>query len=51
MSVLTNKDTRVMTQGITGKAGQDHTRGCRDHANGKNSVVAGANPKKAGHVT
>ena len=37
-----------MTQGITGKTGQFHTRTCRDYANGKNCYVAGVNPKKAG---
>src|SRR3954462_3766624 len=48
MSILINKDTKVVTQGITGKTGQFHTRGCRDYANGKNCFVAGVNPKKAG---
>ena len=48
MSILINKDTKVITQGITGKTGQFHTRGCRDYANGKNAFVAGVNPKKAG---
>ena len=48
MSIYINKDTRVITQGITGKTGQFHTRGCRDYANGKNCFVAGVNPKKAG---
>jgi succinyl-CoA synthetase alpha subunit len=48
MSILINKDTKVITQGITGKTGQFHTRGCRDYANGKASFVAGVNPKKAG---
>ncbi len=48
MSILINKDTRVVTQGITGKTGQFHTRMCRDYANGKNCFVAGVNPKKAG---
>ena len=43
-----NKDTKVITQGITGKTGQFHTRMCRDYANGKNCFVAGVNPKKAG---
>jgi len=28
MSILINKDTRVITQGITGKTGQFHTLGC-----------------------
>jgi succinyl-CoA synthetase alpha subunit len=48
MSILINKDSRVLTQGITGKTGQFHTRMCRDYANGKNCFVAGVNPKKAG---
>ena len=37
-----------MTQGMTGKTGQFHTRMCRDYANGKNCFVAGVNPKKPG---
>ena len=48
MSILINKDTRVITQGITGKTGQFHTRGCQAYANGMNCFVAGVNPKKAG---
>jgi succinyl-CoA synthetase alpha subunit len=48
MSILINKDTKVITQGITGKTGQLHTRACRDYANGKNCFVAGVHPKKAG---
>src|ERR1700716_1912025 len=48
MSILINKDTKVITQGITGKTGQFHTRMCREYANGKNCYVAGVNPKKAG---
>ena len=48
MSILINKDTKVITQGITGKTGQFHTRMCRDYASGKNCFVAGVNPKKAG---
>src|SRR5450631_1506423 len=48
MSILINKDTKVITQGITGKTGQFHTRMCRDYANGRNCFVAGVNPKKAG---
>ncbi len=46
MSILIDKDTRVITQGITGKTGQFHTRTCRDYANGKNCFVAGVNPKR-----
>src|SRR5512134_3041197 len=48
MSILINKDTRVITQGITGKTGQFHTRMCVAYANGRNCFVAGVNPKKAG---
>ena len=48
MSILINKNTRVMTQGITGKTGQFHTRMCKEYANGANCFVAGVNPKKAG---
>ncbi len=48
MSILIDKNTKVITQGITGKTGQFHTRMCRDYANGANCFVAGVNPKKAG---
>ena len=48
MSILVNKNTKVITQGITGKTGQFHTRMCREYANGRNCFVAGVNPKKAG---
>ena len=48
MSILIDKNTKVITQGITGKTGQFHTRMCRDYANGAQCFVAGVNPKKAG---
>ncbi len=48
MSILVNKNTKVITQGITGKAGQFHTRMCRNYANGEEAFVAGVHPKKAG---
>jgi succinyl-CoA synthetase alpha subunit len=48
MSILINKDTRVVTQGITGKTGMFHTQTSRAYANGKQCYVAGVNPKKAG---
>jgi succinyl-CoA synthetase alpha subunit len=48
MSILINQNTKVITQGITGKTGQFHTRTSRDYANGRNCFVAGVNPKKAG---
>ena len=48
MSILIGTDTKVMTQGITGKTGAFHTRMCRDYANGRSCFVAGVNPNKAG---
>lgn len=48
MSIYVNKNTKVITQGITGKTGQFHTGKCIEYANGKNCFVAGVNPKKAG---
>ena len=48
MSILINRNTKVITQGITGKTGQFHTRTSRDYANGRAGYVAGVNPKKAG---
>jgi len=48
MSILINKDSKVITQGITGKTGQFHTKMCRDYANGKNCFVAGVTPGKGG---
>jgi succinyl-CoA synthetase alpha subunit len=48
MSIYINKDTRVITQGITGKTGQFHTEKCQEYANGQQCFVAGVNPKKAG---
>lgn len=48
MSILINKDTKVITQGITGKTGQFHTRMCREYGNGMEAFVAGVNPRRAG---
>jgi succinyl-CoA synthetase alpha subunit len=48
MSILIDKNTRVMTQGITGKTGQFHTKTGKEYANGKNCYVAGVTPKKGG---
>ncbi|MGW8183612.1 MAG: succinate--CoA ligase subunit alpha [Burkholderiales bacterium] len=50
MSILINKDTRVVTQGITGKTGQFHTKMGKEYANGKNCYVAGVTPKKGGQA-
>jgi succinyl-CoA synthetase alpha subunit len=48
MSIMINKNTRVMTQGITGKTGQFHTKMGKEYANGAACYVAGVNPKKPG---
>ncbi len=48
MSILIDRNTRVITQGITGKTGQFHTRGCVAYADGRACFVAGVHPKKAG---
>jgi len=48
MSILIDQNTKVVTQGITGKTGAFHTRLCRDYANGRACFVAGVNPNKAG---
>lgn len=48
MAILIDKNTRVMTQGMTGKVGQFHTQNCIAYANGKNCFVAGVTPKKGG---
>jgi succinyl-CoA synthetase alpha subunit len=48
MSILINKDSRVITQGITGNTGTFHTTQCLDYAFGKDCFVAGVTPGKAG---
>ena len=48
MSILIDRNTRVMTQGITGKTGQFHTKMGKEYANGKSCYVAGVTPKKGG---
>jgi len=45
MSILVNKNTRVITQGITGSAGAFHTKGCLDYGT---KMVGGTTPGKGG---
>lgn len=45
MSILVNKSTRVLTQGITGSTGQFHTRACKEYGT---QMVAGVTPGKGG---
>ena len=43
MSILVNKNTRVLTQGITGATGQIHTRACKEYGT---QMVGGVVPGK-----
>src|SRR5947207_1535397 len=45
MSILVNKRTKVITQGITGSAGAFHTKGCLDYGT---KMVGGVTPGKGG---
>jgi succinyl-CoA synthetase alpha subunit len=47
MSILVNKHTRVICQGITGKAGAFHTKGCKEYAP---TMVGGVTPGKGGET-
>src|SRR5262245_43100992 len=48
MAILINRNTKVITQGITGKTGQFHTHAGAAYANGKSCYVAGVTPGKGG---
>lgn len=45
MSILVNKDTKVITQGITGATGMFHTKGALDYGT---QMVGGVTPGKGG---
>jgi succinyl-CoA synthetase alpha subunit len=45
MAILVNKQTRVLTQGITGSTGQFHTRACKEYGT---QMVGGVTPGKGG---
>ncbi len=45
MSILVDKNTRVLTQGITGATGQLHTRACKEYGT---KMVGGVVPGKGG---
>jgi succinyl-CoA synthetase alpha subunit len=47
MSILVNKSTRVICQGITGKAGAFHTKGCKEYGT---QMVGGVTPGKGGET-
>ena len=45
MSILVNKNTRVICQGITGKAGEFHSKNCLEYGT---KMVAGVTPGRGG---
>ena len=45
MSILINKDSKIIVQGITGKSGLLHTMQCRNYGS---NIVAGVTPGKGG---
>lgn len=47
MSILVNRETRVICQGITGNAGAFHTRGCKEYGT---KMVGGVTPGKGGQT-
>ncbi|MFT5523770.1 MAG: succinyl-CoA synthetase alpha subunit [Pirellulaceae bacterium] len=47
MSILINKETRVICQGITGKAGSFHTKGCLEYGT---QMVGGVTPGRSGET-
>ncbi len=47
MSILINKDTRVVCQGITGRAGEFHSRNCIEYGT---QLVAGVTPGRGGQT-
>ena len=47
MSVLVDKNTRLVVQGITGKSGAFHTRNCMEYGT---NVVAGVTPARGGEM-
>jgi succinyl-CoA synthetase alpha subunit len=47
MSILINKSTRVICQGITGEQGAFHTRGCKEYGT---NIVGGVTPGKGGQT-
>ena len=47
MSILVNKNTRVICQGITGKSGAFHTKGCKEYGT---KMVGGVTPGKSGET-
>jgi len=47
MSILVDRNTRLLVQGITGKSGAFHARGCMEYGT---NVVAGVTPSRGGEM-
>ena len=47
MSILVDKNTRLLVQGITGKAGGFHAKSCMEYGT---NVVAGVTPGRGGET-
>ena len=47
MSILVDQETKVVVQGITGREGTFHARGCREYGT---KIVAGVTPGRGGTV-
>jgi succinyl-CoA synthetase alpha subunit len=47
VAILVDKNTRVLTQGITGATGQFHTKACKEYGT---QMVGGVTPGKGGNV-
>lgn len=47
MSIFVNKNTKIVVQGITGREGQFHARGCLEYGS---NIVAGVTPGKGGQT-
>ena len=47
MSILVNKDSKILCQGITGNQGSFHTEQCIEYGT---KVVAGITPGRGGHM-
>lgn len=48
MSILVNKETKIIVQGITGAQGSLHTQACQEYCN--TQIVGGVTPGKGGQI-
>ena len=50
MAILLDSNSRVLTQGVTGKVGSYHTLRCLNYAKGRECFVGGVNPRRGGET-